>query len=65
MSNGNQPDSLHGREALKVKQHSGSGDVRGFSLRGWETLADLGEYHPVTSKYLGRSVWFVYAAKGY
>ena len=50
--------------AVKCKKHDGKGDVRRFSLRGWETFADCVEYHPVTGEYLGHSEWWIYAAKG-
>lgn len=50
--------------AVKCKKYDGKGDVRCFSLRGWETFADFVEYHPVTGKYLGHSEWWIYAAKG-
>lgn len=50
--------------AVKVKKYDGQGDVRCFSLRGWETFADLMDTDPRTGKKLGRSEWFVFAARG-
>ena len=50
--------------AVKVKKHSGDEDVRNFTLKGWETFADLVERHPVAGKILECSTWFIWAAKG-
>ena len=50
--------------AVKVKKHSGSCDVRCFSLKGWRTFADLTDRDPRTGKRLEMPEWFVFAAKG-
>ncbi len=65
------PQSVNSQEfalsevhAVKVKRFDSNGDVRNFSLKGWNTYADLMDIDPRTGKKLKRSEWFVFAAKG-
>jgi hypothetical protein len=50
--------------AVKVKKYDGQGDIRCFSLKGWNTFADLIDIDPCTGRQLNHSEWFVFAAKG-
>ena len=50
--------------AVKIKKHTEDYDVRLFSLRGWNTFADLMDYDPRTGKKLDMPEWFIFAAKG-
>ena len=50
--------------ACKVAEWNGKSDVRGYSLNGWLTFADLLEYDPRKNKKLAYSKWYVFAVKG-
>jgi|GEM_PF-3498766 len=49
--------------AVKVARYNGTGDVRCFRLRGWQTFADLTDHDPRNGKTLRTSEWFVFAAR--
>jgi hypothetical protein len=53
----------HLENDLKVAKWTGKGDVRGFSLRGYNTSADLIDFNPVTGEDIKTSTWFVFAKR--
>ena len=49
---------------VKVKEHVGNDDVRCFTLRGWDTFADLLDHDPRTGRRMRCAKWFIFAAQG-
>lgn len=48
---------------VKIAKWSGAGDIRCYSLPGWETSADLLDIDPRSGEQLEQSKWFVFARR--
>jgi len=50
--------------ACKVALWHCKSDIRGFSLKGWQSFAELSDIDPRNGKLLKKSKWFIYCAIG-